>query len=137
MSTNKTSWVWTHFSKKDKQTVQCKICSKELKQPDRGTSSMISHLSSQHNLKNPAVPEVERAEQTSERDLQSTSCLDASQPKRSRTSDTPSIVKYMKKQTLSEILAKCAAKDGFSVKGISESGISHWTSKLVGIQFFL
>lgn len=120
MSQVKKSWVWKYFAEKGKAAV-CQICNKEIARSHYGTTSMISHLKSQHNVEDPSKT-GQPSTSTGRNEEMSTLPLpsQASNPLKMTSS---SILKYVtqKKASLAEILAKCAAGDGFSVRAITNS----------------
>lgn len=101
----KTSFVWTYFTSLSKFEVSCDVCKEngretKLKRSGNSTSSMSSHLKSQHNITEPT--KEEQAAFTAK-----------------RKQSQPSVNKYFKSElSLGGYLAKWAAKDNFSVKGI-------------------
>lgn len=110
----KKSWVWNFFTIKAEGKASCNSCATIIKCAGFSTSSMISHLSSQHGISKPTVSHVLN---------ESSSFLSSANSSESRAIIKPSpgtalITKYLKKQSLSEILAECAAENGFSVSGI-------------------
>lgn len=50
----KKSWVWEHFTETDKNIAECNICHKDIRRIHAGTSSMRSHLLTQHKINDPA-----------------------------------------------------------------------------------
>lgn len=121
----KKSYVWLHFVDKGK-IATCKICSKDIMRSHSGTSAMSSHLLSQHQIGDPNKqtssvstslgpdPEVTIA-------TTSTAVLRDPAPKRKQSPGNQPITKFMKKKSLEEIFAECAAKDRFSVDKIRTS----------------
>lgn len=132
----KKSWVWEHFNEKNGKVASCKICHKDIIRTKSSTTSMSNHLLSQHKLKDPMkqenvsdfVAEQVPQPQGSEPESSSTSSAvvteQVPQPsslKRKVFHGTPLISNFIRRQSLKEILAECAAKDGFSISAIARS----------------
>lgn len=96
------SSVWKYFDvdSTDRNKTICKRCSKKLSYSHGSTSTMKNHLKSVHNI-NPDLNEHN----------------EPSTSKRVKT-----IHDFVKKESLEEIVAKLAAKDGFSINAITKSG---------------
>ena len=97
----KVSWVWDHFSNPTKDSATCIHCRSQILRKDGVTSALINHLSSKHNIKKQS---------------------DDTEPESKRRKvETRSMLDFVKRESLGEILAKCAAKDGFSIQKMVDS----------------
>jgi hypothetical protein len=129
------SWVWKYYEKKSKDVVKCQICSADIHRKNGATSAMANHLVLKHSAKLAFDRESENksktltpntAEKGSNAATEATSlCNDSGSMallgKRKHPSTTPSIRDFIIKPSLAELLARCAAKDGFSVSGMKNS----------------
>lgn len=103
----KKSFVWLHFASVSKKEVVCNICHAVLARVDQSTTSMATHLRTQHNI----VP--------GDDGTASVSAGGSGTQKRAAAFGTPSVNKFFKAQeSLSEYLAKWTAKNNFTVAGI-------------------
>lgn len=105
MSNIKKSEVWNYFDKKDTDSAQCKRCSTTIKCKGGSTSAMANHLKNKHLLN------IKRTMEESEG-----KCLP--EPKRPKVN---TVADYIRRESLGELIAKCAAFDGFSIRGITNS----------------
>lgn len=113
-SRRKTSFVWQYFTEQEKNIAKCNVCNKDIQRIRSGTSSMQNHLSSQHNIEDP----TKGKDQSS----QITDTAHNVGPSLKRNFDgSRKITSFIVRQSLQEVLAECAAKDGFSVAGIANS----------------
>lgn len=112
MSQIKQSWVWQYFEENGKSAATCKLCKKDIARARGGTSAMASHLTSQHKLEDPKKAQAESS-------AAGTSKVSSVQKASPQLGSMMS--KFLKKASLAEILAKCAAKDGFTIEGITNS----------------
>lgn len=103
MTSNK-SLVWDHFIKKGKSEAICNTCQTIIQRSSSNTTGMINHLK---------IHKISLLK-TKNDDL-----IDAASKKSKM--DSSGILKFVSRETLEEILAKCAAKSGFSIKGIVSS----------------
>lgn len=110
--------AWTYFTKeKGGEKAECLICSKLLSCKGSSTSGLIRHLQHIHKLN--------LLKRTANDELPSSSNVSTkptNQPQTLTTSCT-------KKQSMSEIVARLAAIDGFSIRGISNSEFIHQAFK--------
>lgn len=102
---NKKSLVWKNFMRESKDTARCLICSTILRCAGGTTTALASHLKTKHKID--LTPHDNGG-------------LD--------NKDIEDITKrglfkydFIQKETLEELLAKCAAYDGFSVNSIRKS----------------
>ncbi|XP_073820143.1 uncharacterized protein [Musca autumnalis] len=103
-NTNMSS-VWKHFDKQEKGKAKCKQCAKVLCCNGSSTSSLIHHMQRIHNIEIDPKPKSSVCEKFS-------------------TSDKKGpITKYLKQQRdcIGEILARCVAEDGMSVRAVKNS----------------
>jgi len=137
--TNKKSWVWKYFSKKYKDTATCNVCQKVVRRKTGNTSAMIAHYNKEHDNVDKASTSTSDTTQPlvsleancdSGSALTQSSSSNSSQPsgltqtqsvkKRKLDSNNSVASTYFQAKSLGEILAECAAKNGFSVAAISE-----------------
>lgn len=115
-----TSKVWKYFKKnKVAASAQCQKCPKTIACKGSNTSGLVRHLAHVHK--------INIKDETREESEASTSS-DVSAPKKSRSGYESECMQQQKlnfkitpKQSLGEILAKLAAKDGFTINGITKS----------------
>lgn len=112
MSQVKTSWVWKYFEAKSKSIAKCNLCQKDIARSHFGTSSMASHLKSQHRLDDPDKPTQVGA---------STATTPKVPVPKLMPPPGSMMGKFVQRASLAEILAKCAAGDGFSINGTTNS----------------
>lgn len=104
--------IWNHFQKLSNETAQCKTCPKIIQIKGGSTSGMTRHLEHKHKKK--------------EADQESGT---GGKPNKIRKLDTPptpglqqkTMLAFVKRQTLPEIVARLAAKDGLSIHVITKS----------------
>lgn len=102
------SETWIHFSKIQKDLAQCNNCGAHLSCKGGNTTGLINHLKL-HNVSiniNASKSCEVNDEATSSKQFKSSASL---------------ISNFLKKESLNEILSKCAAKDGFSFNSIVHS----------------
>lgn len=104
---SKKSEVWKYFTKKEKSESVCNICKSIIQRPGSNTTGMINHLKL-HSIS------------LQKRNLGDTNETDASSSKNTKSVGN-GIINFISRESLNEILAKCATKDGFSIKGITSS----------------
>ena len=97
------SKVWENFTKKGKNEATCNLCQIIIQRQEANTTGMINHLKI-HNI----LLQKKKAEEMND---------DCS----SKKLKTESMLNFVGRESLNEILAKCAAKDGFSIRGITFS----------------
>lgn len=102
MSSNK-SRVWEHFTKKGKNEATCNFCQIIIQRQGANTTGMINHLKV-HSIF-----------------LQKKKCDEIYEASSSKKPKTGAMLNFVGRESLNEILAKCAAKDGFSIRGITFS----------------
>ena len=108
---NPASNAWKYFEKISSDTAKCRECSKKISCKGGSTKGMNTHLSSIHNISDPA----KRKAVDDPPDTVNPPVKKMSQP---------SIFKSMAqsdKETLPEIVSKLVAKDGFTVNGVTKS----------------
>lgn len=110
MDRNKKSDVWKHFTKVNADSAKCRICKSILKCKGGSTSTLRNHLKLKHKIN----MLVKNDEKTGDEIQTSTNKLP-------EPGGTNRMEKYLKRESLAHLLAKCAAKDGFSVRGIVNS----------------
>lgn len=104
------SEVWKHFEKVDRDHAKCKICGKPIGCKGSSTSSLSKHLKQKHAIE---ITKQSRPEEPSP---------PISAAKKLKTSpEQPSLFKYVKRESLCEIIAKMVSLDGFSVKAVTNS----------------
>lgn len=111
------SYVWNHFSKSriKKDTAICNYCKKEILCKGSSTSGLTRHISSQHKDKDHIIDSSISTNQGT-----STDSSNPSAPKIAKLQQS-SILKYADRKQLSEIVARLATVDGFSINGIANS----------------
>jgi predicted HicB family RNase H-like nuclease len=108
MSYKKSSLVWDSFKKTSSGTAQCQVngCAENISNKGGNTTTMKKHLEKIHNIstqkKRPASEELE----------------DSPPEKKSYNSG---MLPFVSRESLHEIIAKCAAKDGISFSTIVKS----------------
>lgn len=100
------SFVWEYFEKKGKTECICKKCNKIIKRPAGNTTNMTNHLLL-HGIN------------VNKRKSNDNNCENQHGSSKKQKSD--SIRNYCKRETLAEILSKCVANDGFSVRSVIKS----------------
>lgn len=100
--------VWKLFDKEPNETARCKKCLQTLSCKGSSTSGMLRHMKNKHGV-----------------EFKPTASND---PANDKSSNLPgpmkqqsSMLKYVKRQSLSEIVARLAAVDGFSINAITKS----------------
>lgn len=111
------SWVWNHFEELSSTSAACQVCGKKILRSDFSTSGLIRHLLI-HNISEPKKRPSEPAGESSSSKSQPPK--KTFKPSKSTTKQT-SIESFVKTPSLGEILAKCAAKDGFAVAAMTKS----------------
>lgn len=109
------SKVWKYFSKiKDEGLAQCLRCPKKISMKSSNTSGLVRHLEHIHKMTRREIDgddEIDVEEQSSE-----------PQPKKSKSSVQQTLSFATKnKQSLAEIVATLAAKDGLTIRQITRS----------------
>lgn len=116
------SKVWKYFKKnKDAASAQCQKCPKTIACKGSNTSGLVRHLAHVHKINI-------KSETQEESESEATTSSGVSAPKKARSgSESQSMqqqklnFKIPRTQSLGEILAKLAAKDGFTINGITKS----------------
>lgn len=106
------SGAWKYFSKLNKEEAICQVdnCNEIIKCKGGTTSAMRNHLK-KHNID---ITEIDKCNNTN--------TVKGGQSKRIKMDNTNiGISKFITRESLGEILAKCAAKDGFPFKSIVNS----------------
>jgi hypothetical protein len=94
----KKSFVWDHFNNHSSNSAKCRHCDVVVLRSSGTTTAMANHLSAKHEIFKPNGDDIVPVQESKKRKL---------------------ITNYMKTESLEEILAKCAAKNGFSIAGIT------------------
>lgn len=104
--------VWRYFKRlpSDAEKAQCLRCMQILKCKGSSTSGLLRHLEFKHNITCKRQVPASTGQQP-----------DSPEPSSSRALAIPSILNFVKRRTLNEEVARMAAKDGFSVNGITNS----------------
>lgn len=104
------SEVWNYFIKEGPNKVKCiyNDCNAVIKRSNYGTSALIAHLSSKHGI-------------TLKSNKRSSSEGSSSEASTSKSVKTSLLHKFVRRESRSRLIAKCAAKDGFSIKQITQS----------------
>jgi hypothetical protein len=89
--------VWKYFSKINSDTAQCNKCKKILKCKGSSTSSLSSHLKTH---------KISITETVSDNNIPSTTLTTVQQK---------GLSSYIKRESLSELLSKCIAKDELKI----------------------
>lgn len=115
-SGKKNSIVWKYFRKNDNsEDATCKLCPSIIKCKGSSTSAMTSHLKRKHKITETVSDTI------GNKTVNPISNTDNSVTPKKPKLQQQCIQSYVKKESLSELLAKCAAKDGFSFKSITNS----------------
>lgn len=120
------SWVWGHFENLSNGFAACQQCGKRIARSGFSTSGLIKHLGT-HNIHEfskrprPAEADPDPEEGTGEPSSSSSSSLTQPSKVIKIEGKQQSIRQFVKRQTLGEIFAKCSARDGFSIAGITKS----------------
>lgn len=110
------SKTWDYFTKISGQTTaKCNKCGSLIQTKGGNTKAMINHLRSRHEISIDKCPEPEALISIESGDIVSAFC--SKRPKH----DDVNILKFIKRASRNELLAKCAAKDGFSFRAITHS----------------
>ena len=96
----KKSFVWEYFKGFSADSGKCLRCNEVIIRKSGSTTAMASHLASKHKITKPLEDNRE----------------DPIAKKRKITNQT--INNFLKKESAEEIIAKCAATNGFSIAGI-------------------
>lgn len=101
--------IWRYFKKlpSDAEKAQCLRCSQILKCKGSSTSGLLRHLQFKHNI-------------SCKRHVQAPTDQEP-EPSSSKAPAIPSMINFVKRRGLNEEVARMAAKDGFSVNGITNS----------------
>jgi hypothetical protein len=121
-------WVFKHYKKVTSKSAECKKCGVVIQRSNSGTSAMISHLAKKHKITSAGSSQTAAAtfQQNSpaaepavrnENPVQDTIEIEDRRKILKRKVES-SISNFVVRQSLGEILAECAAWNGFSVKGI-------------------
>ena len=109
----KKSWVWAHFIDESNDAAKCKLCLMTIQRKTGATSAMVNHLALKHRINKPIEDDS----------------FDVLHPevKKRKLGSFRSVLEFVKRESLGEILAKCSSKDGFAVSKIiaSEIGRAH------------
>lgn len=114
------SKVWKYFKKnKDAASAQCQKCPKTIACKGSNTSGLVRHLAHVHKINI-------KSETQEESESEATTSSGVSAPKKARSGSESMQqqklnFKIPRTQSLGEILAKLAAKDGFTINGITKS----------------
>lgn len=101
------SKAWDHFKKTREDVAKCNNCGSQLNCKGGNTTGLINHLKIHNVHINKKTNYVEvNSEASSSKQKQASTSL---------------ITNFIKKESLNEILSKCAAKDGFSFNAIINS----------------
>lgn len=98
---SKRSEVWKIFQKETENLAKCTMCNAVLKCAGGNTSSLANHLRAKHKI------DVKINEEPPEKKAKTTS----------------SLFSFIKRESMAELLAKCAAYDGFSIHAMTHSSI--------------
>ena len=112
------SAVWEYFTKVSAANsadnkAKCKKCGTEVNNCKGSTSAMINHMRNIHKIS------CKRSHEDSVTNVASTS----GNGNLKLQQRTPSIVDFIKKPTLAEIIDELATKDGFSIRLITRSNL--------------
>ena len=108
MSYKKTSLVWDSFKKTSTGIAQCQVngCAENISNKGGNTTTMKKHLEKIHNIstqkKRPADEDLE-------------------DPQPAKKASGPAMFSFVSRESLHEIISKCAAKDGISFSTIVKS----------------
>jgi hypothetical protein len=113
------SEVWNFFEKMGSERAKCKECNSPISCKGSSTGGMIKHLKGKHNIEirpktNTNTPQPSKKRKSVENNASSSS---SSAP----TSADTGMFKFVKRQSMNEILARLVALDGFSVNAIAKS----------------
>lgn len=105
MSQNKPSKAWEYFTQSKNKKAECNICKTNLTMVNSSTTSLFKHLKTRHNIN----PNLDK------RNLEADSEAGCSFKKPKTMMD------YVKRISLEEIVSKLAAVDGISIRAITRS----------------
>jgi len=105
MSQKKTSKVWEYYTQVEKKKAECNTCKKIIGIVDSSTTSLLKHLKT-HDIH----PNLDK------RELEDADSEVGCSIKKSRT-----IMDFLKRSSLEEIISKLAAVDGISIRAITRS----------------
>lgn len=124
MSKAKKSYVLDHFIDKGKGVASCKICLKDIIRSHSGTSSMSSHLRSQHQIEDPNKQQSSVSSPNPEANNASTSAvIREPAPKRRLPQGGQLITKFMRVKSLEEILPN--AQEKIDSRWIGSASLRH------------
>ena len=111
---SKRSGVWQTFQKETPNTAKCTICHSVLKCAGGSTSNLANHLRAKHKI------EINKNEEPNP--------TQPSQPTQKKANT--SMLKFIQRTSMEELLAKCAAYDGFSIHAMRySSAIAEFITK--------
>jgi cobalamin biosynthesis protein CbiD len=111
------SEVWKHFQKEKNHGI-CDICAEKIARIGGNTSSMIKHLKLKHNIKLTGATNTQSTRPNATKNHNSLSIECAGPPaKKEKTQQTLTNFVKRERPSRNEILARCAAEDGFSIAG--------------------
>lgn len=99
--------IWKYFEKlpEDREKARCRKCLQILSCKGSSTSGLLRHMKNKHDLDLKPSPETSVAKVSS-----------VAVPVKQE-----SMLKFVKRQSLAEIVARLVAKDGFSINGVTKS----------------
>lgn len=104
------SGAWEFFVPIDSKSAKCCKCSKQISTNQGSTSGLIRHLTV-HQIT------VKRSAQNHSDETPNQKIV------KTNVSNQPSILNFVNRQTLSELVSRLAAKDGLSVRQITNSSV--------------
>jgi hypothetical protein len=108
------SEVWLYFDKLNANFAMCKKCGNDINCKGGSTSGLKRHLSSIHAI-------IIQTKQSVDGESSSSSSKRKKNTAESGASSSQPIFKFMKRQSLQEIVSRLVTIDGFTVHGITKS----------------
>lgn len=113
--------VWTYFERNNKENAKCKMCSSIIGCKGSSTSGMARHLR-KHSIEIKKIQTLAPVTPKQESVSSILSSPSQSAPKKAKNAtETPSILKYVQRQSLCEIIAQLIAFDGISIRAVTKS----------------
>lgn len=114
------SAIWNYFERTvGKDSAKCTRCNKSIKCKGSSTSSLRNHLKNVHGIE--AKNKVDSSDEEGQPQLQPSSSKKIKISGPSSLIGSSSMLHYVKRESLGELLAKCAALDGISINTITKS----------------
>lgn len=114
------SEVWAYFEKlAGSESATCKQCGRNIKCKGSSTGGLIKHARGVHNLEIPTAKNPEKTVSSSATATSSQSPAESSSAAKRLREGT--ILSFVKRESMQEIVSRMAALDGFTISGITKS----------------